>query len=197
MSDARGITLLETVVTVVIVSLAVIVVLPALGRMRASALTATGARHLAVTCHALRWKSVAQGRGHGLYFVRDTTGWSWYEVRDGNGNGLRLIDIANGSDPTLAGPRRLEDVASGVTLGFPLGNPIPRVPPSTGWIDDLDDPIRIGNTKLLAFSPAGTSSSGTIYVTDRREHLYAVVLYGRTAKLRVWRYAAASGQWNS
>ena len=187
MSRTHGITLLETVVYLVLVSLAAVVVVPALGSMRASALTAAGARHLAVTLHALRWKSVAQGRGHGLYFVRDTMGWCWYEVRDGNGNGLRVAEIANGSDPTLAGPRRLENV----------GSPIPRVPPSTGWIDDLDDPIRIGNTKLLAFSPSGTSSSGTLYVTDRRERLYAVVLYGMTAKIRVWRYTAASGQWNS
>lgn len=197
MSRAHGITLLETVVSVVLVCLATVVVLPALGNMRASALTAAGARHLAVTLHALRWKSVAQGRGFGLFFVRDATGWCWYEVQDGNGNGLRVAEIASGADPTLAGPRRLEDIASGVTLGLPRGNPIPRVPPRTGWIDDLNDPIRIGSSKLLAFSPSGTSSSGTLYVTDGRERLYALVLYGRTAKIRVWRYAAASRQWNS
>jgi type II secretory pathway pseudopilin PulG len=197
MSRARGITLLETVVCVVLASLAAVAVLPALGKMRASALTAAGARHLAVTLQALRWKSVAQGRGFGLYFVRDASGWCWYEVRDGNGNGLRAAEIANGSDPTLSGPRRLENVASGVTLGFPPGSPIPRVPPSEGWIHDLDDPIRIGRSKLLAFSPSGTSSSGSLYVTDGRERLYAVVLYGRTAKIRVWRYAPASRQWNS
>lgn len=197
MSKAHGMTLLETVVCLVLVSLVTVAVVPALASMRASALTAAGARHLAVTLHALRWKSVAEGRGHGMYFVRDAKGWGWYEVRDGNGNGLRVAEVANGTDPTLAGPLRLENVASGVTLGFPPGDPFPRVPPKTGWLDDLDDPIRIGNTNLLAFSPTGTSSSGTLYVTDRRERLYAVVLYGKTAKIRVWRYAAGSGQWNS
>jgi type II secretory pathway pseudopilin PulG len=190
-------TLLEAVAGLLVTALVAAAVMPAFASMRAEALTAAGARHLAVTLRALRWKSVAQGRGHGMYFVEDESGWCWYEVRDGNGNGLRTAEVGDGTDPTLAGPRRLEDVASGVGLGFPPGEAIPRIPPGSGWIADLADPIRIGNTNLLAFSPSGTSSSGTLYLTDGGKRLYAVVLYGRTAKIRVWRYAEANRQWTS
>jgi Tfp pilus assembly protein FimT len=197
MPKACGITVLETVVYLLLASLLVAATLPALGEMRASAITAAGARHLAVTLHALRWKSVAQGRGHGLYFVEDPDGWAWYEVRDGNGNGLRTSEVRDGTDPTLTGPHRLGDVASGVALGFPQSGPFPKVPPGSGWIADLDDPIRIGNTNVLAFGPLGTASTGTLYVTDGGRHLYAVVLYGRTARIRVWRYSAARAQWIS
>jgi hypothetical protein len=197
MLEARGITLMETVVCLALTTLTVAAAVPALGRMRGSAMTAAGARHLAVTLHALRWKSAAQGRGHGLRFVGDSEGWAWYEVRDGNGNGLRTAEVEAGTDPTLSGPHRLESVASGITLGFPPGGPFPRIPPKSGWIDDPSDPIRIGNTSLLAFTPAGTASSGTLYVTDGKERLYAVVIYGRTSKIRVWRYSADRGQWIS
>jgi Tfp pilus assembly protein FimT len=197
MNKNRGVTFLEAVVFLALVGLVAAVAVPALGDMRASALTAAGARHLAVTLHALRWKSVAQGRGHGLLFVEAGQGWVWYEVRDGNGNGLRTAEVRAGTDPTLAGPHRLEDVATGVSLGFPPGGPYPRIPPGAGWISRRDDPVRIGNTDLLTFSPVGTASSGTLYVTDGRERLYAVVLYGRTARIRVWRYSEARAQWTS
>jgi hypothetical protein len=195
MRKHSGATLLEATLYLVLTALAAAAVLPALGNMRASALTAAGARHLAVTLHALRWKSVALGRVHGLRFVRDAAGWCWYEVRDGNGNGLRSAEVENGTDTTLTGPHRLDDVASGVILGFPAVGPIPQVPPGPGWIDTRDDPVRIGHTHLLSFGPLGSSSTGTFYVTDRRRQLYAVVLYGRTAKIRVWRYVAATGRW--
>jgi hypothetical protein len=165
--------------------------------MRASALTAAGARQLAVTLQALRWKSVAEGRVHGLYFTEEDGEWAWYRVRDENGNGLRTAEVLGGTDRILGGPHRLGDVASGVVLGFPPTGPFPKIPPQSGWIENLNDPIRIGNTNLLSFSPLGTASSGTLYVTDGSRQLYAVVLYGRTAKIRVWRFSAASGQWIS
>jgi hypothetical protein len=116
-------------------------------------------------------------------------------VRDGNGNGLRTDEIADGTDPTLSGPQRLERAAAGVVLGFPDAGPVPRIPPADGWIDDLDDPVRIGGAKLLSFSPLGSSSTGTLYVTDGRLRLYAIVVYGRTARIRVWRYLVTRGRW--
>ena len=197
MSAQRGFTLLESLVFVVLTGLILAALGPALARARGAAVTVAGARYLAVTLAALRWKSVAEGRAHGLYFAEDERGWSWVEVRDGNGNGLRAAEVRDGIDERLDRPRRLEEIASGVVLGFPEGGPFPEIPPKRGWIDNLDDPIRIGNTPLLSFSPLGTSSSGTLYITDRKTRLYAIVLYGHTAKLRVWRYSAPGGAWTS
>jgi type II secretory pathway pseudopilin PulG len=197
MSTPRGFTLLEALVFLVLTGLILAALGPALAQARGSAVTVAGARYLAITLTALRWKSVAEGRAHGLYFSEDERGWSWIEVRDSNGNGLRAAEIRGGIDERLGRSRRLEEVASGVFLGFPDGGPFPEIPPKRGWIDDLDDPIRIGNTQVLSFSPLGTSSSGTLYVTDRKTRLFAVVLYGRTAKLRVWRYAGPGRAWTS
>jgi hypothetical protein len=59
----------------------------------------------------------------------------------------------------------------------------------------VDDPIRFGRGDLVAFSPLGSSSSGTIYLTDGRSELWAVVLYGATARVRVWRFDRTAGRW--
>jgi len=197
MAHPRGSSLIELAAGLAILALLAGVVWPKLGELRRSALAAAGARHLAASLHGLRWRAVAGGRAEGMLFARDAAGWSWQRVRDGNGNGLSTAEVEAGVDPTLSGPHRLEEVARGVTLGFPPGGPFPRIPPATGWITGLDDPIRIGNSELLSFGPLGTSSSGTLYLTDTRRRLYAVVLYGQTARVRVWRYDAEAAQWSS
>ena len=37
----------------------------------------------------------------------------------------------------------------------------------------------------------------TLFVTDSRRRLYAVVLYGNTGKIRIWRYELRTGRWIS
>jgi hypothetical protein len=143
----------------------------------------------------VRAKSIARARAHGLSFQRDALGWHWYEVRDDNGNGLRAAELKKGIDATLSGPHRLEDSVERVTLGFPPLGSIPKVPPGSGTISGLDDPVRLGTTDLLAFSPLGTASTGTLYVTDGGSGLFAIVLYGKTTRLRVWRFDRWSGTW--
>jgi hypothetical protein len=41
----------------------------------------------------------------------------------------------------------------------------------------------------------GESTPGTIYITDRGLDLYAVRVYGATAKIRVLRYVPATKKW--
>jgi hypothetical protein len=190
-----GLCLSEAVVALAVGSLAALAVVPALERRLGAARAAAGAAHLVTTLQGLRFKSVASGTAYGLLFGRDAAGWRWHVVRDGNANGLRAAEVHAGTDPIVSGPHRLDDVASGTRLGFPPGASIPELPPGTGRLQAPDDPIKIGQTEILAFTPLGSSSSGTLYVTDGRRELYAVVLFGRTVRLRVWRYDAQARQW--
>jgi hypothetical protein len=89
----------------------------------------------------------------------------------------------------------LEHRIQGVTFGFPTIGAIPKIPPRRGAITNMSDPIQFGRSNLIGFSPDGSSSSGTIYVTNGRDELYAVVLFGPTTRIRVWRYERRSGLW--
>ncbi|MCP3982371.1 MAG: hypothetical protein GY716_23970 [bacterium] len=157
--------------------------------------TTAAARQMAAALNALRWKSVALNRSHGMWFVDEGGGWRWYEVRDGNGNGLRTTELRHGVDRRISGPHGAGDMATGVRFGFPPIGAVPRIPPAAGVLDAPQDPVRFGRSDIVAFSPLGSASSGTLYVTDGTSELAAVVLFGSTSRARVWRYRRAEGRW--
>jgi Tfp pilus assembly protein FimT len=192
---ARGISLIELTAVLALSGIALLIALPTLASMRAEGRVAAGARQLAMTFHALRWKSVAHNRNHGLLFEHTGSGWAWFEVRDGNGNGLRSAEIETGTDVVLSGPHRLEESDPCIALGFPPNAYLPNIPPRSGAIGALDDPVKFGRSDLVSFSPLGSASSGTLYVTDGRHKLYAVVLFGPTSRVRVWRLDVRQGEW--
>lgn len=195
MTSRNGFTLPELVVVLALSGLLLAAAAPALASLRSGARCAAGARVLAASFQDLRFRSVAQRRFHALAFARDARGWYWHVARDGNGNGVRSAEIRRGTDPVVSGPHRLDDRVERVRPGFPQGGPFPAVPPSRGWLDRLDDPVRFGRSDLVSFSPLGRSSSGTVYLTDGAGALWAVVLYGPSTRVRVWRYDREGARW--
>lgn len=195
MAAERGITLAELVAVLGIASLVLVVALPAAAYVRDRGRAAAGARYMATRFQAERWKSVAQRNARGLAFERAASGWVFRVVEDGNGNGLRTSEIRRGVDRVVSGPHRLEELVEGVRPGFPPGGPFPKIPPERGLISDTDDPVQFGASDVVSFTPIGSSSSGTLYLTDGREALYGVVLFGPTVRVRVWRYDPRTGRW--
>jgi type II secretory pathway pseudopilin PulG len=188
-----GYTLVEALVVLVLVGLMTGLAVPALAELRARGRAAAGARYMAGLFQQMRWRAVARSRAHGLLFEHDGRGWTWRIAQDGNGNGMRTAEVSSGIDPTLSGPHRLDRVVEQVDLGFPGAGPFPRVPPGRGIIDDPTDPVKFGRANLVSFTRLGRASSGTLYVTDNRRELFAVVLFGPTARVRVWRHDR--GRW--
>jgi len=195
MDDSRGMTLIEALLVTALAGMMLAVSVPALSSLREEGRTAAGARVLATELHRMRWESVARRRAAGLWFARGPEGWEWHVVEDGNGNGLRTAEIASGVDVKISGPHRLQATLESVRLGFPPGGPFPEIPPGRGALVGDDDPVRFGRSDLVAFSPLGRSSSGTLYVTDGGRGLFAVVLFGPSARVRVWRYDARAARW--
>jgi prepilin-type N-terminal cleavage/methylation domain-containing protein len=192
---SRGYTLAELLAVLAIVAMAVAVALPAAAMLRNGGRAAAGAREMATILAAARWKSVTAHRVRGLQFRKVGSGWSWREVEDGNGNGLRSAEIARGIDRVLTADATLEHDIADVRLGFPPGGTYPEAPPGTETLGPSDDPVRFGRSDLVSFSPLGSASSGTIYVTDGRDALFAIVLFGPTSRLRVWRYHPLERRW--
>jgi hypothetical protein len=192
----RGSSLGELLAAMALASLAILMAAPAVAHLRDAGRAAAAARHIATMFQAERWKSVTQGRTQGLYFEQLGGLWTWSEVEDGNGNGLRTAEVRSGTDRRLGGPHRLEDFVQHVRLGFPSGGPFREIPPGAGNIPDTTDPVQFGVSDIVSFTPIGSSSSGTLYLTDGRDALYAVVLYGPTVRVRVFRYDLRERTWS-
>jgi len=192
---SKGYTLAELLAVLAILAIAVAVTLPAAAEIRDAGRAAAGARVMAALFSAERWKGVTGGRSIGFQFRSTASGWTWREVADGNGNGLRSAEIVRGIDAVVAPDTSLERAVPRVSLGFPPGGPYPEAPPGTGVVGAGDAPVRFGRSTIVSFSPVGSATSGTLYVTDGRSGLYAVVLFGPTARLRVWRWDRREKRW--
>ena len=57
------------------------------------------------------------------------------------------------------------------------------------------DPIRIGSSQIVTFTPIGTATSGTVYLHGRGVTQYAVRVLGVTGRTRVMRFDPGAGEW--
>jgi hypothetical protein len=185
----------EILVAIAVLAALVLAAAPAAAHLRNGGRAAAGARWVATSFAAERWRAVTLARAGGYHFAPDAGVWSWLAVEDGNGNGLRTAEVRTGTDRARDLRRRLGRDVDGVEFGIPPGGPFPEAPPGTGTIGSGEDPVRFGRSDLVSFSPDGSASSGTLYVTDGMDGLFAVVLFGPTARVRVWRYDRRSGRW--
>jgi prepilin-type N-terminal cleavage/methylation domain-containing protein len=123
-------------------------------------------------------------------------GVSFSLYRDGNGNGVLNADIRAGTDPKIDGPRHLGGLGFGLRFGFPPGiRPTDPGDPSHR-LDRLDDPVRFNDSDLASFDPLGGATPGSLYLTDGYQGLAAIRVLGRSGRVRVLTYKAATGRWN-
>lgn len=149
------------------------------------------ARYLATRFYDARSEAAARSTSVGLRFEPDGTGFRFTTYIDGNGNGIRTADIQRRIDPAMKGPERLRDQFAGVDFGV-----LPGLPAIDSSSDPPgSDPIRIGTSRIVSFSPIGSCTSGTVYLLGRNAQQYAVRLLGETGRIRVLRFDAGTGKW--
>lgn len=140
------------------------------------------ARFLAARMTLTRTQAVARGTTLALVFERGRRG-IWFRVhRDGNRNGVLTKDVKRGIDAPIEEPVRLYEQFPGVSIGITPASP-------------ARDPIALGGSEILSFTPLGTASSGTIYLTGRDGTQWAVRVLGATARTRVLRYDQRNRAW--
>lgn len=115
--------------------------------------------------------------------------------RDGDGDGVRNRDIDTGVDPAVAPPSRLSQLGRGVGFGFPPGPPPPDPGSPDRPLDRTSDPIRFNQSDLASFSPLGTSTPGSLYLTDGAQRLAVVRVTNRTGRVRVLVYDPDERVW--
>jgi type II secretory pathway pseudopilin PulG len=169
-----------------ITAIAVLQALQALDEYR----TRAAAHYLAMRLAHARTGAIKRSTYVGLRFEAVGADYRFTEVADGNGNGLRTVDVQRGEDPAIAAPDMLAWHFQGVTFGILAG-----VPDANGLAAGTLDGVRLGSSALLSMNPNGSSSSGTLYVHGRRRAQFAVRVLGETGRIRVLRYDAHRLAW--
>ncbi len=178
-----------------VVAIMATVFIPALGPLlRRRALDAAAAS-LAGELARARQEALARNRHVGIAFERTAEADRFAVYLDGGRKGIRSAEIASGADRLIRGPVDFSALHDGVRFGIPGPERIPSVPPGRGSLGPGGDPIRFGNTDIVSFSPIGGASTGSIFLTDRRGGLRAIILYGRTGRIRVWRWDREAHVW--
>jgi hypothetical protein len=111
---------------------------------------------------------------------------------DGDGDGLRAADIADGTDPPLGPPSDLQQEFRGVVAA--IRRPLPEIDGSA-TLAPGSDPVRLGINDIASFTPDGTASGGTVYLAGPDGAAYAIRVLAVTGRTRVLRFNPASATW--
>jgi Tfp pilus assembly protein FimT len=140
------------------------------------------ARYLAFRMALARAQAVSRSTTIALRFVAGPSDVTISVIQDGNGNGVRTRDIDLQIDRVIDVPVMLSELFPGVEFGL-----TPQTPGT--------DPVQLGGSNILSFTPHGTASSGSLYIRGRDGTQWVVRVLGATGRTRVLRYMPASAEW--
>ena len=184
-----GLSVLELLFVVCVTAVLAGAALPLTGDALDHARTASAARYIALQIVNSRMDAVNRSRAVALRFEASTPDYRITRYVDGNGNGVRTLEIRAGVDPSDGASRQIGDDFPNVRFGLPEG-----LPDVDGVRNTGTDGVRIGAARILTMGPDGTATSGTLYLQGRRAR-YAVRILGATGRTRVFEYDPARKSW--
>jgi len=183
---ARGHSMVEVMTVLVLIGCTTLIALPRLAEARRAAALRSLAQQLSGLLHRCRAEAVLHHQNTALVFDRGQH-WVCYAAVDGDGDGVRRDDLAAGRDRVVSRPLRLE--AGGSAPGFLDARAIPD-PGGSGWLGgDPDDPVRAGRGDMISFSPVGSATPASVFLTDHHSQMRAVRVFGATGRARclIWK----------
>lgn len=188
-----GAALIDIIVATALCFAMTAIAVPVVGGTLDRERTVVGARQLAGRLQGARLEALKRARSIAVRFelIGDRTQLRLFA--DGNGNGVLQRDIDRGIDGPVAPPAWLDDQARDISLR--INQDITEVSGATALAPG-DDPLRIGNTSLVSFSPVGSATSGTLYVAAHRGPQMAIRVFGATGRVRVLMFDAQTRQWH-
>jgi prepilin-type N-terminal cleavage/methylation domain-containing protein len=190
---AKGYSLLELLLVLALIAIlagtGIPLVLSSLDQSR----TAAAAAYISSRLMEARFEAVKRSVFVGMQFVQTTDGYRFQTYVDGNQNGVLDADISRGIDRPLGPAEQLEQRFTGVTF---LICPnvmvvLPGEPLNPG------DPIRIGQSTVMSFSPNGSSTAGSVYLCGGKRSQFAVSVLGATARSRIFHFDFGDGKWRN
>jgi prepilin-type N-terminal cleavage/methylation domain-containing protein len=187
-----GYSLVEMIVALAIIGLFLTMALPAFGNLQRRFALRAATSELRAIFQKTRMRAITRRANAGVRFVRTGDAWSFAVYDDGDGDGLRNDDIASRVDPLAEPSRPVLQESRAIRFGLlpyaikdPDGDPL--LPSAS--------PVQFNRSTLCSFSPVGESTPGTVYLTNDAGDVWAVRVYGATAKVRVTRYDVAKKKW--
>jgi type II secretory pathway pseudopilin PulG len=187
-SGARGMSLVEIILFVVVLAIVISIALPDLGELRRAAALRAAAGQLKGLLFRCRAFAVMNACSTAAVFEERADGsWRCFIAVDGDGDGIRSRDIRAKVDPVVGEILHFE--AGGAGLGILQGEYVPD-PSGRGRLrGNLSDPVRAGRGNIITFTPRGTATPASLYLTDRRARMRVLRVYGGTGRVisKVWR----------
>jgi prepilin-type N-terminal cleavage/methylation domain-containing protein len=195
MRAERGFQMIEVVVCLAVMSVLLTLAAPSFLEMSGNRRVHLAAQELQGTLRLARAWAVRYSANVAVKFDRDEQDYVTFGLyRDGDGDGVLNRDIKSGVDPEVAPPRRLLHLGSFVDFGFPPDRRVRDPGSPNRWLD-TEDPIRFNDSDLASFGPLGTSTPGSLYLTDGKSRLAAVRVFGRTGKVKILTYDFEEEVW--
>lgn len=180
--DETGRSLLELLLMVALAALVSSAGLGALRHQRTERAGREAARLLMHELQAVAYDARLSATDMAVVLEQPETGHATLQVlTDGNGNGVKVADVAAGIDRPVGAAR----------LAFAEGTArlaIARQVPTTdhgGMLTAGSAPVRFGIAPYISFSPRGTGSSGSIHISGPDGAPYAIRVLGSTGRLRL------------
>jgi prepilin-type N-terminal cleavage/methylation domain-containing protein len=137
-----------------------------------------------------RFEAVRRSAHVAIRFIAQPDGYWLQSYVDGNRNGVLTRDIALGLDPPITAGERLDYHFSGIEFG--IGPNVTGIDPGPF---NTSDPIQIGSSTLLSFSPTGSCTSGTLFIRGLRGNQFAVRVLGVTGRTRIFEFNFGARRW--
>lgn len=192
--ENRGFTLLELLTAIAIIGLIVACATPSWLSLRRRAAVRAASAEIRSVFHLVRSRAIARSKNAGVHFSKSGGEWRFAIYDDGDGDGVRNDDIRSGVDRLVAPPRFLLQQPQLVSIGL-----LPHAvrDPDGDALEPAASPVQFNRSRICSFSPLGSGTPGTIYLTDDAGSLYAVRVYGASAKIRLLRYEPSRRRWEA
>ena len=187
-SPNRGMSLVEALLVTAVLAIIVTLGSGVLNEMRRAAALRAASSQLKGLLFRCRADAVMNARSTAAVFEQlPDSSWRCFIAVDGDGDGIRSRDIRRLVDPVVGEIVHFE--AGGAGLGILQGEFVPD-PSGRGRLrGDLSDPVRAGRGNMITFTPRGTASPASLYLTDHHARMRVLRVYGGTGRVisRVWR----------
>jgi type II secretory pathway pseudopilin PulG len=160
------------------------------GRRKAAVREAAG--DLEKVFQSCRTRAMSARNAAGVKFTDAAGEWAYTVYDDGNGDGINDQDIVTHADRQAFPPARVLAPARGAHIGLPR---YPIIDPDGEVLIPSRSPVQFGGSTVSSFSRDGSSSWGSIYLTDRYGDAWVLRLCGATGRCALLRYDAETRSW--